>query len=185
MKSFLKSAWPDALAVVVFLLLSLLYFITPVSQGLVLEGHDNTGGIGAGHETQVYQEQTGEHLRWTNSLFSGMPTYQISPSYPSTATLSIVQKVYQLGTTGVVSYLFLYLIGFYILLRVLRVKPLLAAGGAVMWAFSSYFLIIITAGHIWKVLTLGFIPPTIAGLILCYRGKLLWGGAVKIVRAHV
>lgn len=178
MKSFFKSAWPDALAVVVFLLLSLMYFITPVSQGLVLEGHDNTGGIGAGHETQVYQEQTGEHSRWTNSLFSGMPTYQISPSYPSTATLSIVQKVYQLGTTGVVSYLFLYLIGFYILLRVLRVKPLLAAGGAVMWAFSSYFLIIITAGHIWKVLTLGFIPPTIAGLILCYRGKLLWGGAV-------
>lgn len=178
MKQFLKSIWPDALAVAVFLLISLAYFITPVSQGLVLEGHDNTGGIGMGHETQVYEEQTGEHSRWTNSVFGGMPTYQISPSYPSTAVLSFVQKAYQLGTSGVVSYLFLYLIGFYILLRVLRIKPVLAAAGAVMWAFSSYFLIIITAGHIWKVLTLGFIPPTIAGIILCYRGKLLWGGAV-------
>lgn len=178
MKKLLQQTWPDALAVGVFLLLSLLYFITPVSQGLVLDGHDNTGGVGAGHETQVYQEQTGEHSRWTNSLFSGMPTYQISPSYPSTGALSVVQKVYQLGTTGVVSYLLLYFLGFYILLRVLRLNYLTALAGAVMWALSSYFLIIITAGHIWKVMTLGFIPPTIAGLVLCYRGKLLWGGAV-------
>lgn len=178
MKNILKQIWPDALAVGIFLLMALAYFVTPVSQGLVLEGHDNTGGVGAGHETQVYEQQTGEHSRWTNSLFSGMPTYQISPSYPSSRTLGYVQRAYQLGTDGVVSYLFLYLIGFYILLRVLRVKPVLAGAGAVMWALSSYFLIIITAGHIWKVMTLGFIPPTIAGLILCYRGKLLWGGAV-------
>ena len=177
-KELLLRVWPDALCILVFLAISLAYFITPISQGLVLEGHDNTGGVGMGHETQVYQAETGEHSRWTNSVFGGMPTYQISPSYPSTSTLSLVQKIYQLGTTGPMSYLFLYLIGFYLLLRVLRLRPLLAGAGAVMWAFSSYFLIIITAGHIWKVLTLSFIPPTIAGLILCYRGKWLWGGAV-------
>ncbi|MBP3228337.1 MAG: YfhO family protein [Bacteroidaceae bacterium] len=178
MKTFLKYAAPDVLCVLLFLALSVAYFITPVSQGLVLGGHDNTGGIGMGHETQVYQAETGEHTRWTNSVFSGMPTYQISPSYPSTDTLLYIQRAYQLGITGPVSYLFIYLVGFYILLRVLRIRPVLAAAGAVMWAFSSYFLIIITAGHIWKVMTLGFIPPTIAGLILCYRGRLLWGAAV-------
>ncbi len=177
MKSFLNKVWPDALAVLVFLAISFLYFAGPVSQGLVLSGHDNTGGVGAGHEAQVYEQQTGEHSRWTNSLFSGMPTYQISPSYPSTGVLTMVQKIYQLGTNGVLSYVFISLLGFYILLRVFRLKPLLAGAGAVMWALSSYFLIIITAGHIWKVLTLAFIPPTIAGLILTYRGKFLWGGA--------
>lgn len=102
-------------------------------------------------------------------------------SYGSTDVLETLSEIYGLGTLHwfpAISYLFLYLLGFYILLRAFNFKPYLSALGAILWGFSSYFLIIIAAGHIWKVMTLAFIPPTIAGLILCYRGRYLWGAAV-------
>lgn len=178
MKDFLKKAWPDAAAVLFFLLLSLVYFFTPVSEGLVLSGNDNTGGIGAGQEIARHYEQTGEVTRWTDALFSGMPTYLIAPTYGSRSALNVLRSVYELGLGGALMYVFILLLGFYILMRAFNFKPWLSALGAVLWAFSSYFFIIIGAGHIWKVLTLAFIPPTIAGMVLCYRGKYLWGGAV-------
>lgn len=178
MKELFKKAWPDAAAVVFFLLLSLVYFFNPVSQGLVLSGNDNTGGLGAVQEVAQHHERTGEVSRWTNSLFSGMPTYQLTPTYGSRSTLDVMRSIYELGLSGALMYVFILLLGFYILMRAFNFKPWLAALGAVIWAFSSYFFIIIGAGHIWKVLTLAFIPPTIAGMVLCYRGKYLWGGAV-------
>lgn len=174
----LKACLPDVCAIAFFLLLSFAYFMTPISQGLVLGGHDTDASVGLGHEQVSYVEQTGEVTRWTNSIFSGMPTYQIAPSYKPISLLGKIAAVYGLGTTGVLSYVFLYLLGFYVLMRVAGFRPWLSALGAVVWAFSSYFFIIIAAGHIWKVMTLAFIPPTIAGLVLCYRGKYLWGGAV-------
>ena len=178
MKETIKKIWPDALVVVVLLLVSVCYFIGPLSQGLTLGGHDYQAAVGQGQEQAEYLQQTGEQTRWTNAIFSGMPTYQTAPSYQATRALGIFSHIYALGTSGVVSYVFLYLLGFYILMRAFNFKPLLSLLGAVAWAFSSYFFIIITAGHIWKVMTLAFIPPTIAGLVLCYRGRLLWGGAV-------
>lgn len=174
----LLCCWPDALAVLCFLLISFFYFQTPIAEGLVLGGHDNDAAVSIGRDCIELREQTGETSRWTNGIFSGMPTYQISPSYDSTEWLGVFKSIYALGTSGVLNYVFLYLLGFYILMRAFNFKVWLAALGAVVWAFSSYFFIIITAGHIWKVLTLAFIPPTIAGMVLCYRGKLLWGGAV-------
>lgn len=173
-----KTFLPDVLAVVFFVIISFLYFFQPVTQGLVLSGHDHTGGLGAGVEAEAYHKRTGERTRWTNSLFSGMPTYQMAPSYDSTDTLAGLQTVYRLGLTGVVMYVFTLLLGFYILLRAFDFKVWMASLGAVLWAFSSYFFIIIAAGHIWKVLALAYIPPTIAGMVLCYRGKYLWGGVV-------
>ena len=178
MKQILKQIGPDAAAVVLFLAIAFAYFFTPISHSLVLNGHDTVASIGQGKELTDYHERTGETSRWTGAMFSGMPTYQISPSYEATEWLVTLRNVYSLGTAGVLSYLFLYLLGFYILLRAFGCKSWLAAAGSVAWAFSSYFLIIIAAGHIWKVMTLCFIPPTIAGLVLCYRGKLLWGGVV-------
>lgn len=178
----LKKAAPDIVAVALFLLVSTVYFLTPLSEGLVLGGHDSVASVGLGQEQREYRAaHGGETSRWTNAVFSGMPTYQIAPSYGSADAVSFLSSVYGLGTGQLfpaIGYLFLYLLGFYILLRAFNFKPYLAALGAVLWAFSSYFLIIIAAGHIWKVLTLAFIPPTIAGLVLCYRGKYLWGGAV-------
>ena len=181
----LKKATPDLIVVVVFLVMSMAYFFTPMSEGLVLGGHDAVAAVGQGQEQLQYgATHDGEITRWTNALFSGMPTYQMAPSYSATNTVSTLSKIYALGTGSwfpAISYLFLYLLGFYILLRAFNFKPHLAALGSVIWAFSSYFLIIIAAGHIWKVMTLAFIPPTIAGLIQCYRGKYLWGGTVAAI----
>ena len=100
---FLKKSWQDITCVLVFLLISFFYFMTPVTDGLVLHGDDNTGGLGMGHELKEYYEATGEHTRWTNSTFSGMPTYQIAPSYDSANLLMQIQHIYQLGTSAVLS----------------------------------------------------------------------------------
>lgn len=188
----LKSFLPDALAIIFFIAVGMTYFFTPVTKGLVIQGHDHTGGVGAGVEMQEYQQRTGERTRWTNVLFSGMPTYQMAPSYDSTDTLVGLQRVYQLGLPTFAMYVFIMLLGFYILLRAFNFKVWMAALGAVLWAFSSYFFIIIGAGHIWKLMALAYIPPTIAGLVLCYRGKYLWGGlvtafflALQILSNHV
>ncbi len=174
----LKRIWPDIAAVVLFIVIGFVYFLTPLSEGLVLSGSDHTGAIGSQQELTEYHERTGEMTRWTNSLFSGMPTYQMAPSYGSRAPLNAMISIYELGLPSVVMYVFVLLLGFYILMRTFGYKPLLSVLGAIAWAFSSYYFIIIGAGHIWKLLTLAFIPPTIAGMVLCYRGKYLWGGAV-------
>lgn len=168
--------------VLLFLVVSTVYFWTPMAEGLVLGGHDSVAAVGLGQEQKEYRAaHGGETTRWSNAIFSGMPTYQTSPSYSATDTVSTLSNIYGLGTNlwfPAISYLFLYLLGFYVLLRAFNFKPYLAALGAVLWAFSSYFLIIIAAGHIWKVMTLAFIPPTIGGLVLCYRGRYLKGAAV-------
>ena len=178
MVKFLKHIAPDAVAILAFLVISFAYFATPISEGLVLGGHDSVASIGSGQEQVQFYAETGERTRWTGTMFSGMPTYQIAPSYDSGKLLNFMYSIYGLGTTGVLNYVFLYLLGFYVLLRCFNIKPWLAVVGSVAWAFSSYFFIIIAAGHIWKAMTLALIPPTIAGMILCYRGKLLWGGAI-------
>lgn len=175
----MKKLLPDLLAILLFLLLSTCYFLTPFSQGLVLGGHDSVASQGLSQEPKEFAAtHNGETSRWSNAIFSGMPTYQTAPSYESTTALKKAHDAYSLFTGHLypaISYLFLYLLGFYILLRAFNFRPYLAALGAVFWAFSSYFLIIVAAGHIWKVTTLACIPPTIAGLILCYRRKYLAG----------
>nr|AIF26861.1 putative membrane protein [uncultured bacterium fosmid pJB135F11] len=155
---------------------SLAYFFVPIRDGLVLTGQDHDAAVGSGVEMAQYRaEHNGERTRWTNTLFSGMPTYQMSPSYPSTELLGRMETFYQLGLPTVAAYVFMMLLGFYIFLRAFDFRSWMAALGAVLWAFSSYYFIIIAAGHIWKLLTLCFIPPTIGGMVLCYRGRYLQG----------
>ena len=166
---------PDVVVVLLFVVISFAYFFPADIEGRVLYRHDSSAGRGAGQEAVEYQQRTGERTRWTNALFGGMPTYQMSPSYPSTSLLSKVETVYHLGLPENVWYVFVYLLGFYILLRAFDFRVYLAALGAVIWAFSSYFFIIIAAGHIWKVMALAYLPPMIAGVVLAYRGKYLWG----------
>lgn len=175
----LKKLLPDVLMVALFALISVAYFWNPIVDGLVLTGTDHDAAVGSNVELNEYRaSHHGERTRWTNSLFSGMPTYQMSPSYDSTDMLSTLETVYQLGLPTVAGYVFMMLLGFYILLRAFDFRQWMAALGAILWAFSSYYFIIIAAGHIWKLLTLCFIPPTIAGVVLCYRGKYVGGIAV-------
>ena len=170
-----KRSLPDILAVLLFAVLSFAYFFPADTEGRILYREDHAAGRGAGQEMNEYQQRTGERTRWTNSLFCGMPTYQMAPSYKSDAVLKDVSTVYRLGLPGEVAYVFLYLLGFYILLRAFDFRQSLAALGSIIWAFSSYFFIIIAAGHIWKVMALAYLPPMIAGIVLAYRGKYLWG----------
>ena len=187
-----KRLIPDMVAVVVFAVISFVYFCPAVTEGRILSQHDSVAGIGAGQESKEYLERTGERTRWTNSIFGGMPTYQMAPSYDSTDLLKGIENLYHLYLPTYVWYVFVMLLGFYILLRAFDFRAWMAALGAIIWAFSSYFFIIIAAGHIWKFITLAYIPPTIAGMVLCYRGKCLVGGlvtalfvALQIMSNHV
>ena len=188
----MKKLRPDLIAILAFVLLSFAYFFPADIENRILFQHDTAAGAGAGQEVKEYYEQTGERSRWTNSLFGGMPMYQIAPSYDSTKSLQWVQKAYQLFLPDYVCLTFMLMLGFYILLRVFGIPVWLAGLGGIMWAFSSYFFILISAGHIWKFITLAYVPPTIAGIVLAYRGKLLWGGiltalfvALQITSNHV
>ena len=188
----LKIWLPDILAVVLFAVISFAYFFPADIEGRILYRHDSSAGRGAGQEATEYQQRTGERTRWTNALFSGMPNYQLAPSYNSTSTLQKVEKAYHLWLPENVWFVFAYLLGFYILLRAFDFRQYLAALGAVVWAFSSYFFIIIAAGHLWKVMALAYLPPMIGGVVLAYRGKYLWGlivtalfGALEILANHV
>lgn len=188
----LKRALPDIIAVLLFILISVAYFAPAEFEGRILSQEDSLAGIGAGREAQEYLEKTGERTRWTNSIFGGMPTYQSAPSYNSSTSLRLVEKVYRLFIPGNAGLVFILLLGFYILLRAFNYSALLSALGAIIWAFSSYFFIIIAAGHLWKFITLAYIPPTIAGMVWAYRGKYLLGGlmtalfvALQILSNHV
>ena len=174
-----KRYLPDVAAIVLFLVISFAYFASPVMDGRVLTGHDHAAAVGSGMEMQDYRARhDGERTRWTNTLFSGMPTYQMAPSYPSTDRLTMLESIYKLGLPDYMVLMYIMLLGFYILLRAFDFRAWMAALGAVLWAFSSYYIIIIGAGHIWKFYTLAFIPPTIAGMVLCYRGRYMLGFVV-------
>ncbi len=177
MKS-LKAWLPDIIVIVLFALVSFAYFFPADIEGRILYRHDSAAVRGANEEMHDYERRTGERTRWTNALFGGMPTYQMGPSYNSTDLLSNAANAYHLWLPENVWYVFAYLLGFYILLRAFDFRQYLAALGAIVWAFSSYFFIIIAAGHIWKVMALCYLPPTIAGIVLAYRGKYLWGMVV-------
>lgn len=177
----LKKYLLDVLAIVFFAIISFVYFMPADMDGRILYQHDASAGRGAGQEAAEYYQKTGHRTRWTNATFSGMPTYQTSPSYTSTDALSVAEKVYHLGLPENVWYVFAYLLGFYILLRAFDFRQELAVLGSIIWAFSSYFFIIIAAGHIWKVMALAYLPPMIAGVVLAYRGKYLWGFIVTAI----
>ena len=179
----LKKYLPDVLVVLLFAVISFAYFFPADLDGRILYRHDSSAGRGAGQETAEYHERTGKVSRWTNATFSGMPTYQTAPSYQSVSVLNQAVKAYHLWLPENVWYVFAYLLGFYILLRAFDFRQSLAALGAIVWAFSSYFFIIIAAGHIWKVMALAYLPPMIAGIVLAYRGKYLWGFIVTAIFA--
>ncbi len=174
----MKKYLPDLIAIMAFILLSFAYFFPAVTEGRALLQHDIAAGVGAGQEIKEYHEETGERSRWTNALFGGMPTYQISPSYDSIEPLKTMERIYNFFLPSYVGFAFIMMLGFYILLRAFGMPPGLSLLGGVIWGFSSYFFILIGAGHIWKFVTLAYIPPTIAGVVLAYRKKYLLGALV-------
>lgn len=170
--------WGFGVSVVVMAVLALAFFYPDNFEGNSLRQADMQQGAANGREAQLYYEQTGEKALWTDALFGGMPTFQISPSYPSNSLFDWLNDVYGLWLPAPSNLLFMMMLGFMILLTAMRLRWYYALIGAVAWGFSSYYIIIIGAGHIWKFLALSYVPPTIAGLMLCYRGRYVCGAAL-------
>lgn len=183
MKEKLKRALPYVLSVIFFAVLSHIYFFPEISEDKILFQHDTQQGIALGQEAKAFKEATGETTRWTNTSFSGMPTYQISPSYANNDVIREVGNLYSVWMSSPASYLFIMMVGFFIFMLSMRCKWYYAVLGALAYTFSSYFFIIIQAGHIWKFITLAYIPPTIAGIVWAYRGKYLLGGGLAALFA--
>jgi len=177
------STWGFILSVVICAIVAMGFFGTDALQGHVLRQPDMQQGAAIGHEVKMWEAATGETSRWTNSLFSGMPNFQINPSYPSGKLFGWLNGLFGLWLPAPANLLMMMMLGFLILMAVMRVRWGVALLGAIAYGLSSYFVIIIGAGHIWKFVTLAYIPPTIAGLVLCYRGRYLAGGAIAALFA--
>lgn len=183
LKSWLLSTWRTWAIIASFAVIAFAYFSPAVIDGRDLFQNDVAGASGTAQDVRDFMAATGETSYWTNSLFGGMPMYQISPSYPSLGAMKMIQDILTLQTPFKLlpSYswlLFAMLVGFFIFMRSLKLSRGIALLGALMWTFSSYFIILIEAGHIWKLMVLSFIPPTIAGIIYTYEGKYLKGGII-------
>ena len=170
-----KKLIPAVSAIVIFLGIALAFF-PDVLDGKELGGGDNAHFRGVARELIDYREETGKEALWTNAMFSGMPGYLINTSYKGNI-LRYLDRLLQAGPRPV-SFVFLYLIGFYILLLAIRVNPWLAIAGAIAFAFSSYNFVILAAGHNSKAIAIGYMAPVLAGVLLAFRGKRLLGAAL-------
>jgi hypothetical protein len=173
---FKKNMLPYLVAIMTFYAISVFY-CSPILDGKKLFQMDTRKGAGMGQDINKFEKETGEKSLWSGTMFGGMPTYQMAPSYKA-YPLSKVREVFEGFLPAPASHLFLYMLGFFLLMCAFGVSPWIGILGAVAYGFSSYFIIIIAAGHIWKVWALGLIPPTFAGVIWAYRGKYLKGAAV-------
>lgn len=161
------------LAIILFFIVLSYAYLSPLLEGKVLRMDDIEHWKGMSKELVDFREKTGEEAVWTNSMFGGMPGYMISVVYPGNLTRYITSPLRQIFSTA--SFLILYLIGFYILLLSLKLNRWVSVAGAVAFAFSSYFLIILGAGHMSKANAISWLAPTIAGVLLTFRGKPLAG----------
>ena len=168
----LENIIPNLVIIVLFILIAYAYLF-PLLEGKILQQSDITHFKGMSKELVDYRTKTGEEAIWTNSMFGGMPGYLISVIYNSNLVLHIKHVFGQMFPLA--SKIILYLLGFYILLITLGVKRWLSFVGAIGFGLSSYFLIILAAGHNSKADALGYLPIVIAGVLLVYKNKHLPG----------
>lgn len=173
-KEIFKKILPYIVAAVVFIVLSIIY-VSPVLDGKVLHSSDGVGWQGQAHECKVYNDSAKTVSGWTGSMFGGMPAYQITYSYPQEPVLKPIGLITRLFFTNTIAWILGYFIGFFILLRAFKVNPWVSIAGAIAITLSSYFFIIIAAGHILKAVAIGLLAPIIGGFYLIYQKKYGWG----------
>lgn len=185
-----KKLIPIISAIAIFVVVTYGYF-SPMLKGKVILQHDMVSVQGMAKETNDFREQYHEEPLWTNSMFGGMPAYLISIRSPGSLILH-VKTALSFGMPPTTMLVFNYMLGFFILLMVLGVNPWLSIVGALAFAFSSYNIIIIDAGHITKAQAIGYMAPVFAGVILVCRRKYLLGGsllalfmALELYSSHV
>ena len=174
-----KKFYPYLIAIGLFWVIVLVYF-SPILKGYELNPHDVTSWKGAAKELLDFKEKTGHTACWTNSMFSGMPAFGVN--YPTKTYMiqETISKIYTLGIESMAGILMSYLLGFFVLLKAFRVNTWLSIIGAIAMAFSSYFIIIIEAGHVTKSICIGFMAFSIAGFYLIFRGKYLLGAILSM-----
>ncbi len=168
-----KKLFPYLAAIAIFLIVTMVYF-SPLLEGKKIMQSDIVNFKGVSKEIIDFRAKTGQEPLWTNSMFGGMPAYQISAKYASNL-IGHLDTVLTLGLPHPASLVFLYFLGFFILLLVMGVDPWLSIAGATAFAFSSYFFIIIDAGHNSKAHAIAYMAPVMAGIILTMNRKYLWG----------
>ena len=174
-KDLLKKWLPYLAALVIFVLFTILY-LSPVLEGKVINATDTLGWKGMYQEAKVFNENTGEGTFWTGSMFSGMPNYQIGGGkIPSQQAVTPLLKITRFGFTGTLAIVFMYLLCFFILLRSFKINTWLCIVGSMAITLSSYFFVIIEAGHVTKAQTIAYMAPVIAGFFLIYYKQYIWG----------
>lgn len=176
-----KSWWPHLAVIALFLAITLVYF-SPLLNGKDLQQMDMTHATGMAKELKTFHEKTGEYSQWTNSMFSGMTAYNVGPYTANYNIFNYLSRIFTFGlsplSAGIVM---LTLMGMYFLLSVLKFNPWVSAAGSIAYAFSSYNFIIIAAGHVSKAYAIALIPPAVAGVVLLYEGRYLWGTLIMTV----
>ncbi|MEI7981780.1 MAG: hypothetical protein WCI71_08990, partial [Bacteroidota bacterium] len=178
-KTQVKKFIPYVAAIVIFFVITVIYF-SPMLEGKKILQSDIVNFTGMSKEIVDFRAKTGQEPLWTNSMFGGMPAYQVSTNYTGNI-LGYLDKVMTLGLPHPASLVFLYFLGFFILLLVMGVDPWLSIAGAIAFGMSSYFFIIIEAGHNSKAHAIAYMAPVIAGMILTMKRKYLWGGLLTAV----
>ena len=182
MKFDWKKIVPYAVAIVAFVAVAMIY-CAPALQGKVLLQGDINNWKGAAQEARTFYDENGTRTWWTNSMFGGMPTYQITGSLPSGEVRNGMAKIAHLGMEGgweAIGIIFAYFFGFFLMLRCFKVNPWLSIIGGLAIGFSTYFFLIIPAGHITKAMAIGFLAPVIGGFYAIFR-KEYWLGAPLVV----
>jgi hypothetical protein len=173
MKQFFKSNWKHFAVIGIIILVTMIYFNLQF-QGYGLKQHDIEQFGGASHEIQDFRENTGEETLWTNSMFGGMPSIQISVLYEGNYIKNIVDSFIK-TLPPPAGPAMLYMICFYILMICLNINPWVGLLGAIAFGFSSYDIIIIQAGHNTKALAVAFMAPVVGAFIMSYQRNLKWG----------
>jgi hypothetical protein len=167
-----KSILPHLLAIIVFLVISMVYFY-PVIEGNVLKTNDGTVAKNAAREINEYMAKYGKEPLWTNSMFSGMPAFLIYATYPGNLMkyFDNIRRIIKMPMFSI----FMSMVGFYILLLIFKVDPWLSIAGSIAYGFSSFFFIILAAGHNTQALALSYMAPMIGGIYYTYRYNLIKG----------
>lgn len=174
----INKLYPHFLAIIGFVIVSLIYFY-PVLQGKKIYQSDIAQYTGMAKEQNDFRKQTGEEPYWTNNAFGGMPTYQLGANYPHNYIKQLDSVIRFLPRPA--DYLFLYFLGFYILMRVLKVDPLKAFFGALAFGLSTYLVIILGVGHNAKAHAIAYMPMVVAGVLLVFQRKYLLGGLLTLL----
>ena len=181
-----KKILPYAVAIVAFVAVAMIY-CAPVLEGKVLVQGDVNNWKGAAQEALTYKEHTGNATAWTNSMFGGMPTYQITGSLPSGKLRAVISDALHLGfpDSNPVGLIFAYFVGFFLLLLCFGINPWLSIIGALTIGLSSYFFIIIPAGHVTKAIAISYLAPIIGGFYLIMRRKYLLGAPLILFYGYL